>query len=102
MTNDFKKKLLNYLVGNLKEETGSNIPSIHSVVERDNNLVDFIKQYYPSLTDNSWSISTLINRGDYISLMFMITMFGKNHLLLLQIKIMYHFTILIRMLVELH
>lgn len=68
MTNDFKKKLLNYLVGNLKEETGSNIPSIYSVVERDNNLVNFIKQYYPSLTDNGWFIKTLINRGDYIIL----------------------------------
>ena len=64
MTNDFKENLLNYFVGNLKEETGSNIPSIYSVVERDNNLVDFIKKYYPSLRDHGWSISTLINRGD--------------------------------------
>ena len=70
MTNEFKINILKYLTGKLKRENGNNIPLIHNIVEYENNLVTFIKQYYPGLTDNGWAIGTLINRGDYIILWF--------------------------------
>jgi hypothetical protein len=65
MTQEFKNNVLKYLTGQLDIETGSNVPQINQIIEVENDLDTFIRQYYPGLS-TIWSINQLISRGDYI------------------------------------
>lgn len=65
MTQEFKNNVLKYLTGKLDIETGNNVPQINQIIEVENDLDTFIRQYYPGLSA-IWSINQLISRGDYI------------------------------------
>lgn len=67
MTQDCKNTILKYLTGKINQETENNKPLLNQISPVDNNLTDFIKQYYPAVGDR-WVIQTLVTRGDYILL----------------------------------
>lgn len=65
MTEEYKKELLNYVLGKLDDKSPKNEPLIKQVSKISNGMEDFIKQYYPEL-GSRWDVSTLLTRGDYI------------------------------------
>lgn len=67
MTEEYKKTLLQYLTGKLSENEGKNEPIISQTKIIENNITEFVKNYYPELT-SSWSIRLSVERGDYILL----------------------------------
>ena len=67
MTDDYKKNLLNYMIGKIPNESGIDIVSIPTIKEINNNLDSFVREYYSDLSP-FWNPSQLITRGDYIIL----------------------------------
>lgn len=65
MTEEYKKEILNYMIGKLGNKEQKNEPLIRQVTEISNNLDSFIKEFYPDLSTR-WNISILLSRGDYI------------------------------------
>lgn len=65
MTEEYKKELLNYMLGKLEDKSSKNEPLVKQVSKINNDMEDFIKQYYPEL-GSRWDVSTLLTRGDYI------------------------------------
>lgn len=65
MTEEYKKELLNYMLGKLDDKSSKNEPLVKQVSKISNDMEDFIKQYYPEL-GSRWDVSTLLTRGDYI------------------------------------
>ena len=67
MTDDYKKNLLNYMIGKIPNESGIDIVSIPTIKEINNDLDSFVREYYSDLSP-FWNPSQLITRGDYIIL----------------------------------
>jgi len=67
MTEEFKKNILDYVVGKIQKNEKKDGPQIASIVEVENKMESFIKKFYPELT-LLWDASIITTRGDYIIL----------------------------------
>lgn len=67
MTEEFKKNILDYVVGKIQKNEKKDEPQIASIVEVENKMESFIKEFYPELT-TLWEASIITTRGDYIIL----------------------------------
>jgi hypothetical protein len=68
MTNDYKTTLLEYLTGNLEEETGINIPQFSQTIITETNLYDELMTLMPKGFQQKGYLRCKDNNGDFDAL----------------------------------